>query len=161
MLELTSDQFTTSNATDITDSFSVRDENGQIQELSYKRAAMDGNDYAYVTVNRKGSFQAASSLSRQLKQGTKVYVLGYPHGLGAGADVADQQNLEPSFSESMVARSGITSNDRIQLSNRNYESGNSGGPVMVYEDGKFKVIGIVSSGMESIGFITPIFKVGN
>ena len=48
----------------------------------------------------------------------------------------------------------------IQLTNRNFEHGNSGGPALFEENGKLKVVGIVSSGIgSSLGFLVPISKV--
>ena len=47
----------------------------------------------------------------------------------------------------------------IQLTNRNFEHGNSGGPALFEENGKLKVVGIVVGIGSSLGFLVPISKV--
>lgn len=162
VLHFTSDQFKMTNHNDQQKRFEYVDEkDGEKVTIDFMMGVLDGTDYAYCMTDKKGTLKYDSSLSRQIAQQTKVYVLGYPHGFGAGTDVKNQQDLEPSYGESIVARTGITDNGSIQLSNRTFESGNSGGPVFVYSEGEYKVVAIVSAsiGNETIGFVTPIFKI--
>lgn len=162
IFSFTSDDFHSDKGrTDVVETIKLQNEDGSISKLQFKRGNHDGTDYAWVKTNKRGSLHANASLSENLKQGEKVYVLGYPLGLGAGADVSEQKKMIPSYSESTVARPGLTENGRIHLSNRNFEGGNSGGPVFVFKDGKYQVVAIVSHGQGSIGFVTPIFKIGN
>lgn len=160
VLRFTSDQFTTDGGrTDIQDQLQWTDEEGQNHVIRFKRGNFDGTDYAWVAINKRGSLKANPTLSKNLQASEKVYVLGYPYGFGAGTDVSSQTDMEPSYSESSVARRGLTENGRIHLSNRNFEGGNSGGPVFVFKDNEFQVVAIVSHGMESIGFVTPISNI--
>jgi len=106
-------------------------------------------DWAYHTSNKQGSIKYDKNLSSNLESGTEVFVLGYPFGLGSTG------KIEPLLSKSTVAVSGLR-NGVILLTDRNFESGNSGGPVFVQKGNEFVCIGIVSSGKESIGFVVPI-----
>lgn len=153
VVEVKSDQFTTGTAL-------VKDQIKFENEIwTFNRAPLDASDYAYFRLGKKGSISAAPELCNSLRQGEKLFVLGYPHAYGAGADVNELSQLEPLYSELNVARSGLAGNGTIQLSNRGFEAGNSGGPIFVNRDGEIKVVAIVSSGRESIGFGVPISKI--
>ena len=156
--EFTSDQFVMGKAL-VRNKISYTDDEGKECVLYYNEAPFGDDDFAYVKTGKKGSLQYDASLSKSLPHGGRLFVLGYPHGLGAGAEVDEVSKLAVSYSETNVSRSGLNENGYIQVSNRGFESGNSGGPVFVMKDGEPVVVGIVSSGRESIGFVTPIAKI--
>ena len=112
------------------------------------------HDWAWVKTNFKGKLDASYSTSNKLGISNKLHILGYPYGLGV-----TEEGLTPLYSSSDVSSKGLT-NGLIQLTNRNFEPGSSGGPAFYEENGKLKVVGIVSSGIgNSLGFLVPISKV--
>jgi hypothetical protein len=159
VFHFTSDQFKISDSKDYKDIIEYQKNDGTTVRIPFQIASDDSPDCAYVNTNKKGDLKQDSELSKNLQQQEAVYILGYPHGYGAGTDVERQEDLQPSYSESVVARSGLTAEGCIQLSNKGFEQGNSGGPVFVLKDGEYKVIAIVSAGRESIGFVTPICRI--
>ena len=65
-------------------------------------------------------------------------------------------NLKPIYGNCTVAKDGLE-NGVILITNRNFEQGNSGGPVFAKVNGTYKVVGLVSAGAgSSIGLIVPI-----
>lgn len=116
----------------------------------------DGTDWAVVNVNKTGGLDLAADKSNSLKQGERLHILGYPLGLGADS----QSSISPLYSNTDVAISGLNKGV-IVTSNRNFDHGNSGGPVFYIDsNGAYKVVGIVSAGAGSaIGFIIPISAV--
>ncbi len=116
----------------------------------------DGSDWAVVNVNKSGGLDISSEKSNNLEQGERLHILGYPLGLGAES----QSNISPLYSNTDVAISGLN-NGVIVTSNRNFDHGNSGGPVFYIDsDGSYKVVGIISAGAgDAIGFIIPISAV--
>ena len=132
---------------------SVTLENGESIEYAY--LAMS-SDWAYFKTRKQGGLKYDGSLSRKLQQGESVFVLGFPYALGV-ADVSNQRQMQPSYSESKIARSGVTNSGVIQLSNKGFEQGNSGGPVFVKRNNDYIVVAIVSHGRESVGLVVPIY----
>jgi FHA domain/Trypsin-like peptidase domain len=119
--------------------------------VNIKIALPDASDWAYVRFAAPSSLQPNPELARRLPVGSPVVVLGYSYGIDLQGD-----QLKPILSQSRVAIEGLT-NGVITLSDRNFESGNSGGPVLAPNaQGQYQAIGIVSSGRGSIGFIVPI-----
>lgn len=111
-----------------------------------------GADWATANVGRTGQIIFDNSLSRNLTATTELHILGYP--LGLGADGPNQ--ISPYYTKATVATSGL-SNNLIMVTNRGFESGNSGGPVFVVKDGKYVAVGIVSIAVgNSTGGIIPI-----
>ena len=131
---------------------SVTFENGESLEYAYLAIK---SDWAYIKTRKQGGLKYDGTLSQQLQQGESVCILGFPYMLGV-ADVNSQRQMQPSYSESKIARSGITSGGVIQLSNKGFEQGNSGGPVFVKRNGEYIVVAIVSHGRESVGLVVPI-----
>lgn len=112
----------------------------------------DGTDWAYAHCSQKGSIHADAGLSSSLNGGEELDVLGYPHGKGA----LDAANFGPLYGSCKAARKGLN-NNVIEITAKNYESGNSGGPVFVSRGGKNVVVGIVSySSYSTMGGLTPI-----
>lgn len=131
---------------------SGEDEYGNM--ITVKLAALDKDDWAYVPTNRSSNLQFDAALSKNLKAGDRVMVLGYSYGLGGSGNTAD---VAPLLSESTVAQNGVNPEGSISLTNRNFGQGNSGGPVLISTPEGYKAIGIVSAGMGAeIGFIVPI-----
>lgn len=99
------------------------------------------SDWAYVKTSQKGSIIVDEQLSTDLPVGADLHVLGFPHGWGA----IDTYNFSCQYGSCKTAQRGID-NGIIKVSARNYESGNSGGPVLYNDKGKLKAVGIVSYG---------------
>jgi S1-C subfamily serine protease len=60
------------------------------------------------------------------------------------------------YSTSEVAQDGLHGGI-IRITDRNFDHGNSGGPVFTFDGTKFIVIGIVSAGVgSSVGYIVPV-----
>lgn len=132
----------------------ITGEDGDGNPITVKMATLDRDDWAYVPTGRNSSLQYDAALSKNLKAGDKVMVLGYSYGLGGSANSSD---VAPLLSESTVAQNGVNPEGSISLTNRNFGQGNSGGPVLIKTADGYKAIGIVSAGMGAeIGFIVPI-----
>ena len=112
------------------------------------------HDWAWIQTKYKGKLSASYTTSTKLDISNKLHILGYPYSLGVS-----ENGMTPLYSSSDVSTKGL-SNGMIQLTNRNFEQGNSGGPALFEENGKLKVVGIVSSGIgSSLGYLVPISKV--
>jgi pSer/pThr/pTyr-binding forkhead associated (FHA) protein len=112
------------------------------------------HDWAWIQTKYKGKLSASYTTSSKLDISNKLHILGYPYSLGIS-----EKGMTPLYSSSDVSSKGL-SDGMIQLTNRNFEHGNSGGPALFEENGKLKVVGIVSSGIgSSLGFLVPISKV--
>ncbi|MCB0574654.1 MAG: hypothetical protein KDC61_08820, partial [Saprospiraceae bacterium] len=91
-------------------------------------------------------------LSTKLGSGESVYILGYTDG----TSFQEGSRLQPLYSESKVAQSGLV-NGLINVTDRNFGPGNSGGPVFVLRDGTPTVVGIVAAMVgSSVGVIVPV-----
>lgn len=110
------------------------------------------NDWAYVQTGERGKIVCDNHLSKNLKSGEEIVVLGYSFG----QYMQTGNELEPILSKSSVGQGGLQDGGVIRLANRGFESGNSGGPAFVERGGKVYAIGIVSSGIESIGNLVPV-----
>jgi hypothetical protein len=110
------------------------------------------SDWAYVRTGQKGSIVVDENLSTNLPVGADLHVLGFPHGWGA----IDTYNFSCQYGSCKTSQRGVD-NGIIKVSARNYESGNSGGPVLYSDNGKLKAVGIVSYGRgESHGGIVAL-----
>ncbi len=111
--------------------------------------SLDYTDFAYVETNLEGGLEADRDLSVNLKQGTQLSIVGYPHGWGQG---------NPILSTALCAQNGLSKElgNTIMVSNDNTEGGNSGGPVFAPKDGRWVVVAIVSGGMYQKGSFVPI-----
>lgn len=124
-------------------------------DLKIREVSIGPSDHASASVKTHGCLSCDSQLSKNLKAGDKLTILGYPLGLGkSGGSVA------ASYSSAEVARDGLADAGYILTTSTGFEHGNSGGPVFVDRDGKKIVIGIVSAGAgRSTGFVVPISRV--
>lgn len=110
---------------------------------------IDYTDWAYVQTNAQGGIPANNEWSLKPVLGQKLSILGYPKGYVT-------EDGKPLTGSCVVAHNGLDKN-RITITERNFESGNSGGPVIRVNNGKPEVVGLVSGGIgETIGFIVPI-----
>lgn len=116
-----------------------------------------GNDWAYCKVNKQGTIKAASELSKSLKSGTSVHMLGFPKRLGIGDG---KTMVDPIYNKLNVSRDGLTK-ARCIMVNQGVEHGNSGGPVLTLVDGKLQVIGIVSRGDHNSDFYNHLIPMCN
>ena len=120
--------------------------------LKLRLVSTDYTDYASYSGAGSGTLQFDSELSKNLKVGEKLKILGFPLGLGASSKA-----VTPIYSTAEVAKDGLTDDGYILTTATGFEHGNSGGPVFVERDGKMIVVGIVSAGAgRSTGFVVPI-----
>ena len=113
-------------------------------------AMLDNTDWAYVNTNRKGTLKANTNVRQTIKADTKLIVLGYPRGYVT-------KNIEALEGSCVIASNGLH-DGMIVVTDRNFEPGNSGGPVLiVMPDQTAEVVGIVSSGYgDTVGHIVSI-----
>jgi hypothetical protein len=115
-------------------------------------ARLDHTDWARVNTGYSGGLAFDVALSSSLPSRTQLEVLGYPLGMSASAG-------KPIYGNCIVGADGLQ-DGVILITARNFEHGNSGGPVFVQKDGKYMAIGIISAGKgDAIGFIVPISAV--
>lgn len=101
-----------------------------------------GTDWAYANLGYSGNIIADVELSKSLKAGTEVHVLGYPQKLG----INDGEKLvEPIYNKMSVSRNGLNDARCIMVSS-GIDHGNSGGPVFALVGKQLHVVGIVSRG---------------
>lgn len=121
-------------------------------------ASVGHTDWAYAKApeNKKGSIIIDKELASNLPIGADLHLLGFPLGMGA----IDTSDLSPLYGSCKTSLSGLE-NGIIRISARNYESGNSGGPVFYMHNGKLKAIGIVSYSVSTTthGGITSISNI--
>ncbi len=120
----------------------------------YKKAVYGPSDWAYITLdNLTGEIEYSRELSKSLRMGEKLHAIGYSYG---ALLQPSQGDLIPLYSSATVAQNGLV-NGVINVTNRGFGSGHSGGPVFKYVNGKFIVVGLVSAGIGSeIGIIVPV-----
>lgn len=108
-----------------------------------------GTDWAYVNVGKKGSIIGDASLSANLPAGVRLEVLGYPMGHKSEAGSCLYGSCQTS---GRGLNGGL-----ILITGKNYEHGNSGGPVFYNDNGNYKAVGIVSfSVYDNMGGLTPL-----
>lgn len=141
-LEFSTTQFHCNRSTDVREQVD--------EDLKLRIAQLNATDYAYGQTGRKGKLHFSSDISRNLKAGEKLFIYGFPLGLGGS-------NAKMSYSSAEVARDGLAEGNYILTTASGFEHGNSGGPVLVERDGKKTVVGLVSGGAgRSTGFVVPI-----
>lgn len=110
---------------------------------------VSGGDWAYAKAGNNGSIIGDASLSANLPAGARLEVLGYPLGNSAKSGSC-------LYGSCQTAERGLH-NGLITISARNFEEGNSGGPVFYNDNGTYKAIGIVSMGTGATrGGLIPI-----
>ena len=114
-----------------------------------KASGNGGSDWAFVNIGKSGSIDADYSLSSSLPAGARLEVLGYPRGLKSSGGSCLYGSCQTS---GRGLNGGL-----ILVSGKNYEHGNSGGPVFYNSNGKFKAVGIISfSVFDNMGGLTPL-----
>jgi hypothetical protein len=122
------------------------------EPVKVKYALPNATDWAYVQTKTLSEVNANPTLAKNLKAGRELYILGYSYGKA----LQNKGLVKPLFSKAVVAQDGLTGN-LINVTNRNFAQGNSGGPVFALNNGKFEVVGIVSAGLGSeVGLIVPV-----
>ena len=102
-----------------------------------------GTDWAYAKLEgRKGSIVANYPLSKNLKAGTEVHMLGFPKDSGFEDG---KQRVEAIYHKMSVSRDGLNDANCIMVSS-GADHGNSGGPVFALVGNQLQVVGIVSRG---------------
>ncbi len=117
--------------------------------------SMYGADWACAHTSHKGVITADYETSANLKAGEKLYVLGFPRGLGVNDG---SKRVEPIFNELSVARDGLNDGGCIMIT-AGTDHGNSGGPVFANRNGKLVAVGIVSrldNRSEQYGHLVPV-----
>lgn len=108
-----------------------------------------GADWAYVKAGQTGSIVGDASLSANLPAGVRLEVLGYPMGHKSEAGSCLYGSCQTS---GRGLNGGL-----ILVTGKNYEHGNSGGPVFYNDNGTFKAVGIVSFSIyDNMGGLTPL-----
>ena len=113
--------------------------------------ATGDKDWAYVQRNVSEGLKAAKETSKSLKQGTQLYILGYPAGQGMG---------NPYLSTAVASQNGLNQEKGgvIMASNDNTVGGNSGGPILIKTDNGWEVVAILSGSNSDVekGRFVPI-----
>lgn len=107
--------------------------------LNWKEETSMSADWAYIRTGQKGNILVDAEKSKDLPVGVDLHVLGFPHGWGA----IDTYNFNCLYGSCKTSRTGLD-DGIIRVSAKNYESGNSGGPVFYNDNGNLKAVGIVS-----------------
>lgn len=131
VLHFTSDQFSMDNS---------GDKNINItSEYHYAWHGPSYTDWACANTSERGSIVIDKQLASNLPIGADLHLLGFPLGMGA----VDTHSITPLYGSCKTSKAGLE-DGVIRISARNYESGNSGGPVFFNDKGKLKAVGIVS-----------------
>lgn len=115
---------------------------------------VNGRDWAVCKTDGKSGLAFNVEMSRSLPAATKLYVLGYPFGMG----VNSASDILPIYSECQVSRDGLD-NGKIDISGRSFDTGNSGGPVFAMTGNNYYVVGIVSAENGAQGLIVPLASI--
>lgn len=110
-----------------------------------------GSDWAYVNLGQKGSIIGDASLSANLPAGVRLEVLGYPMG-------HKSEGGSCLYGSCQTSGRGLNGG-LILITGKNYEHGNSGGPVFYNDNGTYKAVGIVSFSIyDNMGGLTPLYN---
>jgi hypothetical protein len=147
-IKLTNNDFTVERDSDVSKKMTTNDGDPFIVNIASLR---NGTDWAVSKTSKNGALTYDKQLSKSLQAATKLYVLGYPFGMG----VNNINDIKPIYSECNVSRDGLD-NGIIDVSSRGFDPGNSGGPVFTKVNNQFVTVGIVSGLQGSQGIIVPI-----
>lgn len=145
-----------------TSGISLKDNSDKVFDAGGQKVVVaqpNANDWAVITNFSGGSQSSLMTLpdfASNPKAQIPVHILGYSYG-----DDLQGRRIKPLYSSSMIAQDGLT-NGLINLTDRNFGPGNSGGPVFVFDksDEKYKIVGIVSAGVGAeIGIVVPISQI--
>lgn len=124
----------------------------------YKAPEEKFSDWAKMTFDNVESSKISYSRpkSQKIKTATILHILSYSH---ANTLQSSRRKLEPVYSKCDVGQD-YTFDNIIQVSGQNFGPGSSGGPAMIYENGKFIAIGIVTEAVgTSNAVIVPLQNV--
>ncbi len=123
-----------------------------------KVAKESHSDWASLPFNASGNIILDAKKSETLLAGTKIYVLGFSHNIGA---FDATRWTEPSYATSTVSNNS-TLNKAIAISGLTFGPGNSGGPAFICQDGEIICIGVaVKSVGSSNGILVPVRQIRN
>lgn len=133
----------------------IRHEDGSVEShtipagTQIRQGAAGAIDFAYIQTNQRSGLKANREVSMNMKQGTQLYILGYPNGWGKG---------NPILSTAICSQNGLSKElgGTIMASNDNTEGGNSGGPIFIKGKSGWEVVAIVSGGDRAKGRFIPI-----
>lgn len=133
----------------------IRQEDGTMEQYTIpagtqiRAGALGAGDFAYIQTDQRSGLKANRDASVNMKQGTQLYILGYPNGWGQG---------NPILSTAICSQNGLSDElgGTIMASNNNTEGGNSGGPIFVKGESDWEVVAIVSGRNEAKGRFVPI-----
>ena len=123
-------------------------------DLKFKRATEAYSDWAKITFdNMDSQIKVSKVKSTRLKTGTTLHVLGYSHG---NMTQTANKKVDPLYSATKVAQD-YTFDGIINTSGLNFGTGNSGGPALIYENGQFIAVGLISSAIgTSNAIVVPL-----
>lgn len=126
------------------------DTDGDGEQDLVRLAPLNNTDWAYLRTSFRGTLKVCEDIEKTIVKNTKLRVYGYPGGY-------DEDHHTALPGSCVVAKNGLL-NGMIVVTERNFEPGNSGGPVLaVKPDGNAVVVGIVSSGYgDTVGHIVSI-----
>jgi pSer/pThr/pTyr-binding forkhead associated (FHA) protein len=108
---------------------------GKLRSPNY----FEGADWAYLKTSYTEGVPFDKDLSRNVKSGTELLVLGYSYGMQYRAS----GTLEPYFSTAKVTLTGLQ-NNTINVTEAGWDGGNSGGPIFTEVNGKAVCVGLVT-----------------
>jgi len=116
------------------------------------------SDWAKLSFSNVASSKISISRpkSLRLRTGTKLHILGYSYGNDMQTS---RRKVESQYSPTIVS-TDYTFDGIIQVSGLTFGPGASGGPAMIYENGKFIAVGIVSAAVGATNaIIVPLQNV--
>lgn len=134
------------------------DETREVEGIGTIREAQQSfSDWAFVPLsNAAGKIKMDTKLCQELPVREKLHVIGYSL---PGLTQPRKGGLSPLISDTQTGQDKIV-NGVINVTDRNFEAGNSGGPVFARnENGELVAIGIVSAGIEGLGVVVPVSNI--
>lgn len=142
----------TFKSTDFTMNYDTEKEVKISDDIIWRLEGNVRNDWAFVKTSQRGSIIVDTQLAANLPKGADLHILGFPHGWGA----IDTHSFSSLYNSCKTAKEGLEEGI-IRISDRSFESGNSGGPVFYNDHGTLKAVGIVSFGVgESHGGVVSL-----
>ena len=123
-------------------------------EMKCKQSTENFSDWARINfANMNSKIKISRPKSEKLRTGTKLHVLGFSHGNNTQSS---RRRVEALYSSAIVAQD-YTFDGIINTSGLDYGEGNSGGPALLYENGEFIAVGVVTGAIgTSNGVIVPV-----
>lgn len=109
-------------------------------------------DWATVKTSKRQGLPVDAAFASHPTIGTPLQVLGFPYGRGGESP----QAVSPIYTQATVARDGLDVDGTIMASNQDFQPGNSGGPVLICQNGTYKVVGVLSGSTMGKGRIVSI-----